>query len=66
MFEVDSFEQSAEVLGGFAAPLGLPELVVGGGLGVAYVNGEHAPSITEWADATRKALAKVGRPPGPG
>jgi diaminopimelate decarboxylase len=60
VFEVDSFEQSAEVLGTFAAPLGLPELVVGGGLGVAYVNGEHAPSITEWADATRTALAKVG------
>ncbi len=64
VFEVDSFEQAAEVLGGFAAPLGLPELVVGGGLGVAYVNGEHAPSITEWADATRKALAKVGLPAG--
>jgi diaminopimelate decarboxylase len=63
VFEVDSFEQSAEVLGSFAAPLGLPELVVGGGLGVAYVNGEHAPSITEWADATREALAKVGLPP---
>jgi diaminopimelate decarboxylase len=62
VFEVDSFEQAAEVLGGFAAPLGLPELVVGGGLGVAYVNGERAPSITEWADATRAALAKVGLP----
>jgi diaminopimelate decarboxylase len=62
VFEVHSFEESAEVLGGFAAPLGLPELVVGGGLGVAYVNGEHAPSITEWAAATRTALAKVGLP----
>ena len=37
------FEQAAEVLGGFFAPLGLPELCVGGGLGVAYVNGERAP-----------------------
>jgi diaminopimelate decarboxylase len=62
VFDVDSFEQAAEVLGGFAAPLGLPELVVGGGLGVAYVNGEHAPSITEWAEATRAALVKVGLP----
>jgi diaminopimelate decarboxylase len=62
VFEVDSFEQAAEVLGGFATPLGLPELVVGGGLGVAYVNGERAPSITEWASATRAALVKVGLP----
>ena len=60
VFDVDSFEQAAEVIGTFAAPLGLPELVVGGGLGVAYVNGEHAPTITEWADATRAALDKVG------
>jgi diaminopimelate decarboxylase len=60
VFDVDSFEQAAEVIGMFAAPLGLPELVVGGGLGVAYVNGEHAPTITEWADATRAALDKVG------
>jgi diaminopimelate decarboxylase len=60
VFEVSSFEQTAEVLGAFAAPLGLPELVLGGGLGVAYVNGEHAPSIAEWADAARAALAKVG------
>ena len=34
-----------------SAPLGLAELVVGGGLGVAYVNGESAPSIAEWAQA---------------
>jgi diaminopimelate decarboxylase len=62
VFDVESFEQAGEVLGGFAAPLGLPELVVGGGLGVGYVNGEHAPSITEWAAATRAALIAVGLP----
>jgi diaminopimelate decarboxylase len=60
VFDVDSFEQAAEVLGAFAASLELPELVVGGGLGVAYVNGERAPSITEWAHATHAALARVG------
>jgi diaminopimelate decarboxylase len=60
VFEVSSFEQTAEVLGAFAAPLGLPELVIGGGLGVAYVNGERAPSMAEWATASRAALAKVG------
>jgi diaminopimelate decarboxylase len=60
VFEASSFEQAAEVLGGFFAPLDLPELVVGGGLGVPYVNGEHAPSQTEWAEVTRAACAKAG------
>ncbi len=62
VFDVESFESAAEVLGSFAVSLGLPELVIGGGLGVAYVHGEHAPSITEWAQATRAALANVGLP----
>ena len=44
VFDASSFEQAAEVLGAFFAPLGLPELVVGGGLGVPYVNGESAPT----------------------
>ncbi len=43
VFDVGHFEQAAEVLGAFFAPLDLPELVVGGGLGVPYVNGEAAP-----------------------
>jgi diaminopimelate decarboxylase len=60
VFDASSFEQAAEVLGTFFAPLGLPELVVGGGLGVPYVNGERAPSQREWADATRAACAKAG------
>jgi diaminopimelate decarboxylase len=60
VFEASSFEQAAEVLGTFFAPLGLPELVVGGGLGVPYVNGESAPSQAEWAAATREACARAG------
>jgi diaminopimelate decarboxylase len=63
VFDASSFEQAAEVLGAFFAPLGLPELVVGGGLGVPYVNGEHAPSQREWAEATRTACAKAGVDP---
>jgi diaminopimelate decarboxylase len=60
VFDVSSFERTAEILGAFFAPLDLPELVVGGGLGVAYVNGERAPSLAEWADATKAACARVG------
>jgi diaminopimelate decarboxylase len=63
VFDVSSFEQASEVLGGFFAPLGLAELCVGGGLGVAYVNGESAPTLAEWASATREACAKVGVDP---
>jgi diaminopimelate decarboxylase len=63
VFEASSFERAAEVLGAFFAPLGLPELIVGGGLGVAYVNGESAPTQAEWAEATLAACAKAGVDP---
>ena len=62
IFDVNSFAKAAEILAAFFSPLGLSELCVGGGLGVAYLNGEEAPSITAWAEATRAALAKAGVP----
>ncbi len=63
VFSLRSFEQAAEVLAALAAPLGLPELVVGGGLGVPYVHGEEAPGIAAWAKATRDALLAGGLDP---
>jgi diaminopimelate decarboxylase len=60
VFALGPFAQAIEVLAGFFAPLGLPELVVGGGLGVAYVNGERAPTITEWAVSVREACRRAG------
>ncbi|MGH9151034.1 MAG: diaminopimelate decarboxylase family protein, partial [Acidimicrobiales bacterium] len=45
VFLLASFDKAVEVLAGFFAPLGLGELCVGGGLGVAYVSGEEAPTI---------------------
>jgi len=62
IFEVSSFERTLEVLAPFFLPLGLTELVIGGGLGVAYVVGEEAPSITSWAAGLRQAAARVGIP----
>ena len=44
IFLLHSFEKAVEVLADFVAPLGLPELCLGGGLGVAYVDGEDAPT----------------------
>ncbi len=63
VFDVGHFEQAAEILGRFFAPLELQELVVGGGLGVAYVNGERAPSQAEWAAAAREACSVAGVDP---
>jgi diaminopimelate decarboxylase len=63
VFDASSFEQAAAVLGNFFAPLGLAELVVGGGLGVPYVNGETAPTQREWAEATRRACTEAGVAP---
>ena len=63
VFDVGHFEQAAEVLGAFFAPLDLPELVVGGGLGVPYVNGEAAPTQAEWATAARQACVAAGVDP---
>jgi diaminopimelate decarboxylase len=60
VFRVDSFAAAIEVLGRFANPFDLPELVVGGGLGVAYVEGEEAPTITQWARIIAKAAAEAG------
>ncbi len=64
VFEASSFVQAAEVLGRFFAPLGLPELVVGGGLGVPYVNGESAPTMATWASSTLEAVRSAGVPDG--
>ncbi len=50
VFEASSFAKAAEVMADFAVPLDLPELVLGGGLGVAYVAKEEAPTITQWGN----------------
>ena len=60
VFEVGAFARAIEVLADFAAPLGLAELSVGGGLGVPYVEGESAPSITEWASGIRAVCEAAG------
>jgi diaminopimelate decarboxylase len=62
VFALAPFARAIDVLAGFFAPLGLPELVVGGGLGVAYVNGEEAPPMAQWAASVRRACASAGIP----
>jgi diaminopimelate decarboxylase len=60
VFAAASFAKAAAVMAEFVAPHGLPELVLGGGLGVAYVAGEQAPTLTEWGDAVLGACRDAG------
>ena len=60
VFVAEFFEQAIGVLAPFLLPLALPEFSVGGGLGVAYVEGEEAPTITEWGAAIHAACAEAG------
>jgi len=62
VFRVTSFAEEVEVLAGFVLDAGLPELCVGGGLGVAYVGGESAPTIAQWAAAVHEACRRAGIP----
>ncbi len=70
VFIVDSFVKAFRVLADIADPYDFEEIIIGGGIGVPYVNGEHAPSITEWATAVTEeaerlgVTAKVGIEPG--
>ncbi|MDA8267576.1 MAG: diaminopimelate decarboxylase [Actinomycetota bacterium] len=62
VFRIGSFADAVEVLAGFFVPLDLPELCVGGGLGVAYVGSEEAPTMGEWAVTVRDECARAGVP----
>ena len=60
VFVASFFEQAVEALAPFVLECGLPELSIGGGIGVAYVEGESAPTISEWGDVVRRACDAAG------
>ena len=60
VFVADFFHQAVEVVAPWVREVGLPELSIGGGLGVAYVEGEAAPSLTEWGTAIVSACRDAG------
>jgi diaminopimelate decarboxylase len=62
IFLLEAFEEEVAILGPFLSENGLAELSVGGGLGVAYLNGERAPSITEWAATIHGACRRAAIP----
>ncbi len=70
VFRVASLARALDVVAEFAAPLFgeegpaagcLGEFSVGGGLGVAYVESEQAPTITEWGDALSNRWAQLAQ-----
>ena len=60
IFTASSFAKALDVLAPFVVPLALPELSIGGGLGVAYVEGEESESIREWGDRVSGACREAG------
>ena len=62
IFLLHSFAKEVEALAGFFTRFDLPELCVGGGLGVAYVEGEEGASMDQWAGTVRSACASAGIP----
>ena len=62
IFEDAAFAGEIAALAPFVAENQLAECCIGGGLGVAYVEGEVAPSITEWAQAAHAAAELAGMP----
>ena len=60
VFALSSLERTVAVIAEAAAGYDLPEMSVGGGLGVAYVTDEWAPTITEWGEAVIQTCADLG------
>lgn len=60
VFVADSFHDAVEAMAPFVETHGLPEFCIGGGLGVPYVAGEAAPSITEWGTAIQDGCRAAG------
>jgi diaminopimelate decarboxylase len=60
VFDIDSYRKAVAALAPLVVESGAEELSIGGGLGVAYVEGETDHSITEWAATTRDAAARSG------
>jgi len=60
VFVADFFRQAVAAVAPFFAPLGLEELSIGGGMGVAYLNGEEAPTLSQWAKVVHGACDEAG------
>ena len=55
VFSAENFATAARAMVDFFAPLGLEQLTLGGGLGVAYVNSEITPTFADWSASLKSA-----------
>ena len=60
VFDTSSFERAIAGLVPFLTSIAPDEISIGGGLGVAYVQGESAPTISEWAAVVLAACKNAG------
>lgn len=56
---VANFRDAWKVMVDMFAPLGLPEITLGGGLGVAYTSDDVAPTMSEWATVLKEATTNL-------
>lgn len=56
---VANFEDAWRVMVELFTPLSLPEITLGGGLGVAYTSEEVAPTMQQWADVLKRATTAM-------
>ena len=59
VLSVANFADACAVMVNLFLSVDLPELTLGGGLGVAYTNEETAPSMSEWADVLKRATSAI-------
>lgn len=60
VFNIENFLAGLDAIAPFVLAADLPELVVGGGLGVAYVAEDRAASITDWGTAILRRCERLG------
>jgi diaminopimelate decarboxylase len=60
VFLLSGFTKALEKLAPVVTSTALPELSIGGGLGVAYVEGEESPTFAEWAGVLQQAATELG------
>ena len=60
IFIADSFARAVRVLADFVKDTGLPELSIGGGMGVAYIEGEQSEGIPAWGQRVHDAVTAAG------
>src|SRR5258705_12001808 len=60
IFLLSGYTRALEKLAPFVRAASLRELSIGGGLGVAYVEGEETPTFAEWAGVLAQASSDLG------